>query len=302
MSSYPATAEPAKPLIAWLKLLRVHQWSKNGLIFLPLLTAHELHHLDHLVPAILAFVAFSLSASALYIVNDVRDRDDDREHPTKRLRPLAAGTIALRPALAVAALLLCIAVAIGLQLSPRFLIIMLAYATLSGLYTLALKRVAVLDVIFLACLYAVRTVAGAQAAELVLSFWLSLFALLGFLSLALLKRYSELANLKRHGQFSLRGRDYHVDDLPILGAFGVAAGLGSVLVIAMYSKSESTIGLYNHPNRLGLLVVLGLFWIMRAWLLAHRGRMHDDPVLWAIKDVTSFFVAIGCALSIYFAI
>lgn len=295
------TAEPTlpaksrSPLHAALAAMRPHQWVKNLLLLVPLLTAHVFDSPAAWRTILLAFAAFSAAASATYVVNDLVDRDADRLHPRKRLRPFAAGELSLGAGLALAAALLVAAAAITTALPRLFAASIAAYLVLTLAYSLRLKRIAMLDVALLALLYTLRVVAGNSALALELSFWLLAFSTFIFTSLALVKRYAELVALRAAGRTHAAGRDYAVDDLPIVGAFGAASGLLSVLVLALYVDSDASRALYREPIALWLLCPLLLYWISRVWLITHRGAMHDDPILFAVRDRVSLAVAVAGA-------
>jgi 4-hydroxybenzoate polyprenyltransferase len=289
-------AAPAGPR-AWLRALRLHQWIKNLLVFVPLLTAHLALDPQSVLHSTLAFTAFGLCASSVYLLNDLLDLPSDRAHPRKRNRPFAAGQLSLLAGLALAPLLLAAAFALAaLALPGRFVLALAGYYLLTLAYSLALKRVEMLDVVVLAALYTARIVAGTFALAIALSFWLLAFSMFLFLSLALVKRYTELAVMREQGLTQAAGRGYRTDDLPMLGALGAAAGYLSVLVLALYINSANSHTLYGQPKALWLLCPLLLYWISRVWLLTQRGRMHDDPLLFALRDPVSLAVlALGLA-------
>ncbi|HSE12555.1 MAG TPA: UbiA family prenyltransferase, partial [Rudaea sp.] len=272
---------------AWLRALRLHQWLKNLLVFLPLLTAHLMLVPDALLHSTLAFFAFCLCASGVYLLNDLLDLDADRRHPRKRLRPFAAGSLPLGAGLAVAPLLTLAAFALALTISKLFALALAGYYALTLAYSFALKRIAMLDTVVLAGLYTIRIIAGTLALRIGVSFWLLAFSMFLFLSLAMIKRYTELRTLLRNGDARATGRGYAVDDLPLLQSLGAASGYLAVLVLALYINSTASVLLYRRPVVLWLLCPLLLYWISRAWLIAHRGDMHDDPVVFAVSDRTS---------------
>lgn len=290
---------PAQPagVRAWLRALRLHQWIKNLLVFVPLLTAHLALDPQAVGRAAMAFLAFGLCASSVYLLNDLLDLPADRAHPRKRARPFAAGQLSLLAGLALAPLLLVAAFTLaGLMLPERFVLALAGYYLLTLLYSLVLKRVEMLDVVVLATLYTARIVAGTFALGIALSFWLLAFSMFLFLSLALVKRYTELEVMREQGRTEAAGRGYRTDDLPMLGALGAAAGYLSVLVLALYINSANSEALYAQPKALWLLCPLLLYWISRVWLLTQRGRMHDDPLLYAMRDPVSLVVlALGLA-------
>lgn len=286
----------------WVHALRVHQWLKNILLFLPLLTAHRILELDALSHATWAFICFSLCASSVYVLNDLLDLHADRCHPRKKLRPFAAGTLSLQSGLILAPLLTLLAFALASLLSLNFLLALGGYYLLTLAYSLFLKRIVMLDVVVLAGLYTVRILAGAIAIPIPVSFWLLAFSMFLFLSLAILKRYTEIITLKKSGQTQVSGRGYMVSDAPLIQSLGSVSGYLSVLVLALYINSTASEVLYRHVQMLWLLCPLLLYWISRAWLLAYRGNMHDDPVLFAVMDNISRVVLFLSALVIFAAL
>jgi 4-hydroxybenzoate polyprenyltransferase len=292
---HAVTCRDMMPASPWSRLLRVHQWPKNLLVLVSPLAAHRLDAAV-LGPALLGTLAFSLCASAGYVVNDVLDADADRAHPSKRARPIASGALAPRNALALAAGAAAAALALGAAVGVRFLGALALYGGVSLAYSAWLKRVAILDVLVLAGLYTLRILAGTLATGVPTSAWLFTLAIFLFLSLALLKRTSELVGAPprgddtapRAGAISSTRRGYASADLDILSALGVASGLVAVLVVALYVSSADVTRLYRHPERLWLLCPLGLHWVSRLWLLARRGVVDDDPVLFALRDRASW--------------
>lgn len=289
---------PGSRLKVWFRALRLHQWLKNILIFIPLLAAHQLLEPRLLLQAILAYFAFGLCASSVYLLNDLLDLSADRRHPRKRLRPFAAGILpGLSGALAIPALLISAFLLAGLTLPLLFTGVLLGYYALTLAYSLHLKQLVMLDAIVLAALYTLRIIAGAAATAIIPSFWLLAFSMFIFLSLALVKRYAELVALQELGQSTTRGRDYRVDDLPLLQTLGGASGYLSVLVLALYINSGTSQVLYRHPEAIWLLCPLLLYWISRIWLKTHRGEMHDDPVIFAVQDrVSQLLIVIGAMI------
>jgi 4-hydroxybenzoate polyprenyltransferase/phosphoserine phosphatase len=283
----------------WAKMLRVHQYAKNALVFLPLLTSH-LFTLQGFANAALAFVAFSLCASSIYILNDLVDLQDDRGHRSKCNRPLACGAIPLQHGVAAIPVLLLGALAIGSAISLPFLGVLLGYVALTTAYSFALKRMVVVDVITLAALYSVRVIGGAVATSIVASEWLLAFCMMIFTSLALIKRYVELAARRDANLPDPTSRDYRNSDLDIVAALAAAAGFNAVTIFTLYISSPAVKQLYSHPGILWLVGPLLLFWISRAMILASRRQMDDDPVVFAIKDRTSL-MTIGAIAALLFA-
>jgi 4-hydroxybenzoate polyprenyltransferase len=289
-------------LKVWLKALRLHQWLKNLLVFLPLFAAHRVLEPTALLHCIVAFFAFGLCASGVYVLNDLFDLDADRRHPRKRLRPFAAGTLPLASGLLAAPLLTLAGLALALVVSLPFAGVLLTYYVLTLAYSLRLKRIVMLDVVVLAALYTVRIIGGAVAVGGGLSFWLLAFSMFLFLSLAMLKRYTELQSMQAAGKAQASGRGYSVDDIALIQSLGGASGYMSVLVLALYINSTASEALYRHQEVLWLLCPLLLYWISRVWLIAHRGGMHDDPVVFALVDRVSRVVLALCAIVVAGAI
>ncbi|MFY2763396.1 UbiA family prenyltransferase [Arenimonas sp. MALMAid1274] len=289
-------------LRVWLRALRVHQWLKNLLVFVPLLASHRMFETQAVIAAVAGFIAFGLCASGVYLLNDLLDLPSDRQHPRKRLRPFAAGTLPLLQGAVLAPLLALAGLALAWWAEPKFAGVLAVYYALTLGYSLRLKRVVMLDVILLAALYTVRIIGGTVVIGAVLSFWLLAFSMFIFLSLALLKRYVELAAMLGEGKISAAGRGYAVDDLPLLQSLGSAAGYLAVLVLALYINSPDSITLYQHPQVLWLLCPLMLYWVSRTWVVAHRGGMDDDPVVFAATDRVSQVVGVLCAVIALWAI
>lgn len=280
-------APPPRAPALW-RALRLHQWAKNLLLFLPLLAAHQVSNGAQLLAAGLAFLAFGLTASAVYLLNDLLDLSADRRHPSKCRRPFAAGTLPLAWGLLLAPLLLLGAAVICLLWLPAaFGAILVGYFLLTSAYSWDFKRRPILDVMTLAMLYTLRVIAGGAAVALWPSFWLLALSLFLFFSLALIKRYAELDSLKGRGELTSGGRGWHVDDLPLIGGLGAAAGLGAVLVLALYIDSEPARRLYQLPEALWLITPLLLYWVSYLWFKTHRGEMHEDPVVFALRDRAS---------------
>ncbi|MBI5068442.1 MAG: UbiA family prenyltransferase [Deltaproteobacteria bacterium] len=289
-----ATGAPVPALAgAMLRALRPHQWAKNALVLVPLLGAHLAGDLTRLRGALLGLAAFCLTASAVYLTNDLADLAADRLHPRKRMRPLASGALPAGVARGMVPVLLAGAVGLALLLPPSFGLILGVYWLATIAYSLGLKRRPVLDVLVLAGLYTARLYAGGAAARVPVSEWLATFSMFLFLSLAFLKRAVELAGAQS------QGRGYRVEDREPVFAMGIASGYLSVLVLALYVSAQDTARLYAHPERLWLLCPLFLYWVSRVWLLARRGELDDDPVIFALRDPASWSVAALCALVVW---
>jgi 4-hydroxybenzoate polyprenyltransferase len=301
----PLTLSP--PLwISLLRALRVHQWTKNLLIFVPLLTSHRILERDVAIHGLLMFLAFNLASSAAYIANDLLDREADRLHPEKRQRPFASGDAPVWAGLLAAPILLLAALAIAIALPRGALVVLAAYAALSLCYSLFLKQRVLLDVFTLSVLYTLRIVAGHESTAVAYSAWLLSFSMFIFLSLALAKRVSELHNLRDQGWPSdlpaerfrfAAGRGYHTGDLEQLNAFGVSSGFIAALVLALYINSNAMVVLYDRPLLLWLLCPMMLYWICRIWILASRGEMKEDPISFAVQDGQTYWIgAVGLAV------
>lgn len=283
-----------------IKALRPHQWVKNLLVFVPLLTAQKYTDFSSIAQTLISFMVFSMTASSVYILNDLVDVQDDRHHPRKRLRPFASGNLPLGLGWLVWPGLILLAFSLSIwQLSDRFTGVLLVYLLLTIAYSFRLKKSVMVDVLALAALYTLRIIAGAAAILVPLSFWLLAFSMFLFLSLAFVKRYSELkmVNLKNKPG-SLRGRGYTPGDLEVVSTMGVASGYMSVLVLALYVQSSDIEKLYRTPQLVWLACPLMLYWISRNWLVAHRGEMHDDPIVYALRDSKSWGVVV-CLILVF---
>lgn len=286
----------------YLKALRVHQWVKNILIFVPLLLAHRFTDSYLFGNAALAFIAFSCCASSVYLLNDLLDLENDRHHPRKRKRPFAAGDIPLSKGLILTPVLLAIAIVIATFLPWYFAVVLAAYYVVTLAYSFKLKQVVMIDMLILAGLYTVRIIAGAAATLIEPSFWLLAFSVFVFTSLAMVKRYTELLAVKSVEGNQPRGRGYVVEDIPLISALGAASGYISVLVLALYIQSGTVVSLYQTPILIWILCPIMLYWVSRVWMQAHRGQMHDDPVVFAIKDPASIICGLLMAIIVMFAI
>ncbi|MGM9482614.1 UbiA family prenyltransferase [Roseateles sp. NT4] len=282
---------PGASLGVWLRALRLHQWLKNLLVFVPLFGAFRFDDPYLVLMAVLAFLAYGLCASSVYVLNDLMDMESDRTHPRKRLRPFAAGLIGVPRGLTVATGLLLGSALITMQLPPAFGMTLAVYYAFTLAYTFALKSLVLVDCITLGMLYTLRVVAGVAATGVPYSFWLLAFSLFLFLSLAFVKRYSELQDLQSSGRDEAPGRGYVAGDAPVVMAMGVASGFSAVLLLALYLNSDVVVQRYAQPQRLWLTLPVVLYWISRMWMQAQRGRLHDDPLIFAATDRYS----LGCA-------
>lgn len=272
--------------IALIRLLRPHQWAKNLLAFVAVLTAHRYADAASWQAAATLFVAFCLAASAIYVVNDAADLAADRRHPDKSKRPFASGFFSPRLAWLIAPVLLALAGLLAMRLPGGAAAVLAVYVGLSLAYTAVLKRELWLDVLALAALYVLRVAAGAFAIAVPLSPWLLGFALFLFVGLAMMKRYGELAMANGEG---LDGRAYRAIDAPVVLAFGAASALTAVVVLALYVQSDDVRALYARPQLLWLAAPALLYWQARLWTLAGRGLLRADPILFALRDPASYF-------------
>lgn len=268
----------------WLRALRVHQWLKNLLLFVPLLTAFSFLEIGKLATMMMAFLAFSFAASATYMVNDLWDLENDRVHPRKRLRPFASAKLPILHGLAVAAGALVLAFVMAFAVSKGFFLMLLLYLVLTSAYSWMLKEYVLVDVLILSLLYTLRILAGSVAIGIATSSWLLAFSVFMFLSLALVKRCAELVSLEQNGVEATRGRDYRVTDLVVLWPLGVGAALSSVVVFGLFISAPETQARYATPHLLWMAAIGLIYWLARLWVKTSRGEMHDDPVVYAIKD------------------
>jgi 4-hydroxybenzoate polyprenyltransferase len=301
---------------SWLRAVRLHQWAKNTLIFVPLLLAHA-WAMPKVVAASVAFLSFGLCASATYILNDLLDLEADRKHPRKRKRPFAAGDLSAFAGVSAVVLLLAVSLVLAIEL-PRivlattgvyavqlpfdFLAWLCVYTVTTLTYSLYLKRKLLLDVFVLSGLYTVRLLAGSAAMGIPMSPWLAGFSVFFFLSLAFVKRFSEMESLRERGGTISLGRGYHVSDLEQLRAFGTGSMFAAVVVMTLYLNNPDTTRLYHHVGRLWLVVPVLLLWLAQVWMLASRGEMHDDPVVWAITSRRSLLLGAVMAVVVWWAL
>lgn len=273
-----------------IKEIRVYQWLKNILIFLPLLMAHVSEY-QSFYTAILSFLSFSFTASFVYVINDLLDLESDRQHPRKKMRPFASGKLSIQMGFLIAPILLLMGFGISLfLLNYEFSITLLIYFIITTAYSFYLKKVIILDIIILSCLYTIRLIAGANAVNVEASPWLLGFSIFFFLSLAIMKRYTELRVLIEQNKTKPSGRGYHVEDISFLRNIGPASGYLSLLIFALYVNSEKVVSLYRTPQFLWVALLCVLYWISRIWILAHRGNMHDDPIVFTAKDPISYLI------------
>ncbi|MDO8273111.1 MAG: UbiA family prenyltransferase [Gammaproteobacteria bacterium] len=292
---------PRHGLRPYRRALRLHQWLKNTLVFLPLALAHQINNPELVWQATLAFLSFGLCASSVYVLNDLLDLASDRQHRNKCRRPFAAGDIPLLSGLLLSPVLLVLAFAVAMPLPRAFIVILALYYFCTGLYSFVLKRMMLVDVIMLAALYTLRIISGAAAISVVPSFWLLAFSMFLFFSLAVVKRYTELDYLREAGIAQSEGRGYYAQDLSMMAMFGSASAFMSVMVFALYINNDDTREQYLTPEILWLICPLLLYMITRIWLLTARGQIHEDPIVFALKDRVSQLVTLVCGAMLWLA-
>jgi 4-hydroxybenzoate polyprenyltransferase/phosphoserine phosphatase len=290
------------PVRTYARALRLHQWLKNLLVFVPLIAAQEFGNPQQLFLSVLAFVSFGLCASSVYLANDMLDLPFDRRHSSKSSRPLAAGDMSLKHALVLMPVLLLLATMLALMANPIFAAVLATYYVTTLAYSLHLKKAIMIDVITLAALYTLRIIAGAAAISVVPSFWLLAFSMFIFVSLAVVKRYSELLRLHCEGGENCLGRGYRVTDLATLLSLGTASGYSAVIVLALYINSSAISAAYTRPEAVWMVCPLVLYWINRIWVLAGRGKVDDDPILFALRDRRSLWVLLLATVIVAVAI
>ena len=272
-----------------IKAMRVYQWAKNSLLFLPIIMAHQFTNIELLVDVVWAFISFSLCASAVYLLNDILDLDADRKHPTKKNRPFASGALSIKLGIILIFLLLTISLIIAITLlSISFLAILILYMILTTAYSVALKQIMLIDVIVLGGLYTLRITAGSIAAGVNVSSWLLVFSMFFFLSLAFMKRYADLILVKNNNNNIIVGRGYHLNDLDLVQKSGITSGFVSILVLALYINSAHVIELYKSPILIWFTLPILFYWLMRMWMVTNRGEMTDDPIIYAIQDKITY--------------
>lgn len=294
-------AHPAASFRVWRKGLRLHQWAKNVLVFVPLLLSGRYTDPSAVGLSLAAFLALGLVASATYLVNDLSDLASDRRHVTKRRRPLASGDLRIEQAAAAVPSLLLAGVLIALFVSPALLLGLACYGVLTLAYTFRLKRLALIDVVTLAVLYTIRILIGTAILGVEPSIWLLTFSLFFFFSISLAKRYAEIRNTEGERR-ALGGRGYRTDDGPAVLALGVATSIAAVQVVVLYLTEEAfPSNIYARPDWLWAVPFLLTIWVARIWLIAGRGELDEDPVAFAIKDHFSWALAVPLGLAFVLA-
>jgi 4-hydroxybenzoate polyprenyltransferase len=295
-------ARPAMSAVeAWMRALRLHHWSKNLLLFVPLVVGHAYQSPQNIALAGAGFVILCILSSATYLVNDLADLEADRRHPTRRRRPFASGDLPVVAGLIAAPLMIVAALAAAFALSPAFAVALFAYLALTCVYSFALKRVALIDAMTIATLFTLRIVMGIVLLRLDPSPWLLSFSEFFFFSLALAKRHGEVMRAVKDGEEGISGRGYRGDDWPLTLTFGVGAGLASIVIMLLYLANDAApVGFYRHPLWLDAVPFAVVVWLQRVWLLAHRRELHDDPIVFALRDGQS--LALGAVAAIAFVL
>ncbi|WP_425041421.1 UbiA family prenyltransferase [Primorskyibacter sp. S187A] len=284
-----------RPAALW-RGMRPYQWVKNILVFLPLLAAHQWGNPGLLAMGLGAFVAFSLAASAVYLINDLLDIQDDRSHREKRHRPIAAGRLRAKTACVAAAALFVLSLVLAALVSPALLGILLIYVAATFAYSILIKTKPAIDVLWLAGLYTTRVLAGAAATGIVASYWLLAFSIFVFLSLACAKRCSELQTYFTGESAKISRRGYRASDIEVVTAFGVASAFSSVIMLLLYLQDDRVIQLYSRPELLILVGALLLYWLCRVWIKVKRDELSADPIVFALKDRISRFTGLAIVL------
>lgn len=287
--------ERGNTVVSLLRAMRPHQWAKNLLVFVPLLLSHSIA-IPRLLIALLAFCCFSLTASATYIVNDLLDIESDRRHPQKQLRPFASGNLSALSGIGVSLALLALAIACARPLPFTFSAWLLLYFAMTLAYSAYLKRIPLVDVLVLSGLYTLRLLAGSAATGTPISHWLGSFSVFLFFSLAIVKRFTELENLNASGSKPRNGRGYVLADINQLRSFGTSSAFAAVVIFSIYISGNDVTKLYRNPTLLWLIMPLMVLWLCRVWLLASRGELHEDPVVFALTDYVSLLIGVAAAV------
>ena len=294
---------PARDLRLWLRAMRVHQWSKNVLVFVPLVLGHAYERPANILASIVGFLLVCLLASATYMINDIADLERDRLHLLKRFRPFASGRLPVSWGLLAPPLMIAVAILGAVALAPAFGITLTIYLCLTIAYSFGLKQVPLLDVFIIGILFVLRIVMGAEVVGLQHSPWLLSFSWTFFLSLALAKRHVEVMRAATMDVKDVVGRGYHGQDWPLTLSFGVGTGLISVVIMLLYLANDAVpSGLYTQSKWLYAMPAIVTMWLMRIWLLSHRIELHDDPVVFALRDKVSLGLAVAAAVLFALAI
>lgn len=294
---------PRRTWRTWARVFRIHQWSKNILVFVPLFTGHALSDVTKLYAACLAFIFLCVIASATYIINDLADLPADRLHPTKRYRPFASGAAPIALGVVAAPIMIIGSVVAAYTLSSGLAAMLLVYVGLTTAYSFELKKVPLLDVFVIGILFTLRVVLGTEAIGLNYSPWLLSFSLTFFLSLALAKRHGEVMRAAHAQRREIAGRGYSPEDWPVTLVFGVGFGVASIVIMLLYLANDAApSGFYKQPLWLYAVPAFVVLWLMRIWLLSNRMELHDDPVVFALKDRPSLVLGSATAIAFFLAL
>ncbi len=286
---------------ALIRAARLHQWAKNTLVFLPAILSGQIAHFDTAVSCALAFLALGLVALGTYLINDLFDLPHDRRHWSKRHRPIASGELPIGMAAVIAAVSIASGMAIGAAIGVGAVLVLAAYLTLTLAYSMHIKRVPILDVVTLACLFTLRLALGIAAAHVVASPWLLVFSMFLFTSLSTAKRLTEIQGTASKGESAVAGRGYLTVDAPLVLGFGLATGTASVLIMVLYLIFDAfSRDFYGNPHWLWLFPIILFLWISRVWLVGQRGELNDDPVAFALKDRPS--LVLGAVMAVAFVL
>ena len=296
-SVQPVFEKKSEKVNYFLKSIRVYQWSKNFLIFIPFITSHSWNNISSIRTIIIAFLSVSFLASSGYIINDLLDLNCDRIHPRKRNRPIASGNFSIPNAFIAAFVLAALGFTLAIFIEKSLILLLLLYFCLTIAYSLNLKTIELIDVFSLTALYLIRIFIGAVAINVNLSFWLLVFSIFTFFSLALVKRYAEMMLKKSQLEISLSRRNYAETDLPFIGQIGISSGLMTVIVFALYINSPEIKSLYSNPEILWILCFLLLYWVSHIWHSAYKGKMTDDPIIFSLKNRRSMITIILMAIT-----
>ena len=301
----PLAVFPRAPLTLKVlrRSLRLHQWAKNALLFVPLMLGGKAGDVSAWLDAILGFVALGFAASATYVVNDLWDLPSDRHHWSKGSRPMASGDLSIRTGVLMAFAGLAIGFGLAASAGAAAIAILALYVAMTLAYSFALKRVPILDVLVLASLFTIRLGFGIVLTDVRLSPWLLVFSMFVFLSLSMAKRHTEVLRLAERGLDAMAGRGYVASDAPITLGIGLAAMLGAVLIMVLYLIEDAfPLGLYANPAALWAIPPILFLFLGRIWLLAQRGQLHDDPVAFALKDRVSLLLGLLMCLDLAVAL
>ena len=293
--------EASGSLKSIIKSLRLHQWLKNMLVFVPIITSQQMTDLTTLTSSVVMFFCFSFVASFGYVVNDLLDLQSDRAHPTKKFRPFASGDLTAKYGMIIGVVLLLLATLACSMLPATAGLALLCYLVLTIIYSVYLKTKLMIDVVALGALFTLRVIGGAEAIQTELSFYLMSFSIFLFASLGMVKRYGELLNLQKRNKLAVKGRGYHVDDMAPVRIIGISMGYMSVFILGQYINSPVVTEYYSNPKFIWLLFPLLMFWLGRLWILANRGEVNEDPLVFTVKDRTSQLIFATAAVILLLA-